>query len=41
MVAQNFAGKNPEMVYCNPQTRESNVWGRTAIKPTKSGAVFT
>jgi MoxR-like ATPase len=31
-----FAGHEPEMVYCNPQTRESNVWGKTGIRPAKA-----
>ncbi len=35
--AAHFSGKNPEMVYCNPQTREANVWGKTGIRPTKDG----
>ena len=25
------------MVYCNPQTRESSVWGKTGIRPSKDG----
>ncbi len=39
--ARHFTGKDPEMVFCNPQTKESNVWGKTGIKPTKSGAIET
>ncbi len=39
--ATHFTGKNPEMIFCNPQTRESNVWGKTGIKPTKDGAIET
>ena len=40
--ATHFTGKDPEMIYCNPQTKESNVWGKTSIKPTKGGgAIFT
>jgi hypothetical protein len=36
-----FTGKDPEMVFCNPQTKESNVWGKTGIKPAKGGAIET
>ncbi len=36
-----FTGKDPEMVFCNPQTKESNVWGKTGIRPTQSGAIET
>jgi len=40
--ATHFTGKDPEMIYCNPQTKESNVWGKTSIKPTEDGgAIFT
>ncbi len=39
--ATHFTGKNPEMVFCNPQTKESNVWGKTGIKPAKGGAIET
>jgi DNA polymerase III delta prime subunit len=39
--ATHFTGENPEMVFCNPQTKESNVWGKTGIKPTKGGAIET
>ncbi|MFH0755273.1 MAG: AAA family ATPase [bacterium] len=39
--ATHFTGKDPEMVFCNPQTKESNVWGKTGIKPTPSGAIET
>lgn len=35
--AERFTGESPEMVYCNPQTRESNIWGKTGIRPTESG----
>ncbi|MCX6716540.1 MAG: AAA family ATPase [Candidatus Taylorbacteria bacterium] len=34
-----FTGKDSEMVFCNPQTKESNVWGKTGIKPAKGGAI--
>ena len=39
--ANHFTGKTPEMVFCNPQTRESNVWGKTGIRPAKEGAIET
>jgi hypothetical protein len=39
--ATHFTGKDPEMIFCNPQTKESNVWGKTGIKPTKDGAIET
>src|SRR3989344_978481 len=39
--AKTFTGKSLEMVYCNPQTRESSVWGKTGIRPTKEGAIET
>jgi DNA polymerase III delta prime subunit len=45
--ATHFTGETPEMVFCNPQTKESNVWGKTAIdakrnkKGELTGAVFT
>jgi ATP-dependent Clp protease ATP-binding subunit ClpA len=29
--SKELTGKNPEIVYCNPQTRESNIYGRTGI----------
>jgi len=29
------------MIFCNPQTKESNVWGKTGIKPAKGGAIET
>jgi MoxR-like ATPase len=30
--AKHFTGKDAEMVYCSPQTKESNIWGRTGVK---------
>ena len=39
--ATHFTGKDPEMVFCNPQTKESNVWGKTGIKPAGNGAIET
>jgi len=39
--ARHFTGKEAEMIYCSVQTRESNVWGKTGIKPTKSGGIET
>ena len=39
--ATHFTGKDPEMIFCNPQTKESNVWGKTGIRPAKGGAIET
>lgn len=39
--AKKFTNKNPEMVYCTPQTKESNIWGKTGIRPTKDGQIET
>jgi|GEM_PF-855648 len=44
--ATHFTGETPEMVFCSPQTKESNVWGKTGIRPVqgesgKSGAIET
>jgi MoxR-like ATPase len=40
--AKHFTGKNAEMVYCTPQTRESQIWGKTGIRPTgEEGAIET
>lgn len=44
--AKHFTGKPPEMVYCTPQTRESQIWGKTGIRPAgeegkTSGAIET
>ena len=39
--ATHFTGEDPEMIFCNPQTKESNVWGKTGIKPAKGGAIET
>ena len=41
LAATHFTGKDSEMVFCNPQTKESNVWGKTGIKPTEGGAIET
>jgi len=38
---KHFTGQEAEMVYCSPQTKESNVWGKTGIRPTKGGAIET
>ena len=32
LAAKRFTGKTAEMVYCNPQTRESSVWGKTGLR---------
>ncbi len=39
--ATHYTGKDSEMVFCNPQTKESNVWGKTGIKPASNGAIET
>lgn len=39
--AESLMGTKPYMVYCNPQTRESNIWGKTGIKPTEGGGIQT
>jgi MoxR-like ATPase len=39
--AKHFTGKDAEMVYCNPQTREANIWGKTGIRPAAGGAIET
>lgn len=41
--AQHFTGQRAEVVYCNPQTRESSVWGKTGIRPAPgtTGAIET
>ena len=44
--AKHFTGKPAEMVFCTPQTRESQIWGKTGIRPAgeegaKSGAIET
>ena len=44
--AEHFTGQSAEMVYCNPQTRESSVWGKTGIRPAageagRTGAIET
>jgi MoxR-like ATPase len=35
LASKHFTGKEAEMVYCNPQTRESNIWGKTGIRPDR------
>lgn len=39
--AKSYSGHDAEMVYCNPQTRESNIWGKTGIRPTEGGGIET
>ena len=41
LASEYFTKKRAEMVYCNPQTRESNIWGKTGIKPTVGGGIET
>ncbi len=39
--AKHFTGKDPEMIYCSPQTRESTVFGKTGIRPARGGSIET
>jgi hypothetical protein len=41
LAAKRFSGQSAEMVYCNPQTREANIWGKTGIRPVRGGAIET
>lgn len=41
LASSRTTGKNSEMVYCNPQTRETHIWGKTGIKPTEGGGIET
>lgn len=41
LAAKRFTGKEAEMVYCNPQTREANIWGKVGIRPTPGGGIET
>ncbi len=38
-----FMGKDPEMVFCNPQTKQSDVYGKTGLRavPGGEGAIET
>lgn len=36
--AEHFTGQKAEMVYCNPQTREANIWGKQGIRPAEGEA---
>jgi len=36
--AEHFTGQKAEMIYCNPQTRESNIWGKQGIRPAEGEA---
>lgn len=38
--AKHFTGRNAEMVYCTPQTRESQIWGKTGIRPAGEGGAI-
>ena len=38
LAAKRFTGQNARMVFCNPQTRESNVWGKTGLRPAEGEA---
>ena len=39
--AKALSGIEAEMIYCNPQTRESSVWGKTGIRPAEGGSIQT
>jgi len=44
--AKHFTGQDAEMVFCNPQTRETSIWGKTGLRPAegeagKHGAIQT
>lgn len=40
--AKHFTGKNAEMVYCTPQTRDTHIWGKTGIRAEgDKGAIKT
>lgn len=41
IAAKELTGKNPEVVYCNPQTRQSDIFGRQSLKETEHGATVT
>ena len=36
--SEHFTGHKAEMVYCNPQTRESSIWGKTGLRPAEGKA---
>ena len=36
--SEHFTGYKAEMVYCNPQTRESSIWGKTGLRPAEGEA---
>ncbi len=39
--AKHFTGQEAEVIYCNPQTRESNIWGAMGIEPVYEERSFT
>ncbi len=41
--SKNITGKSPQMVFCNPNLRQSDVWGSKGIEPVKEnpGAIRT
>ncbi len=39
--ASHFKGEDPEMIYCNPQTKESNIWSKMGIETDKAGHIKT
>ena len=36
--SEKFTGSRPYMVYCSPETRESQIWGKTGIRPASGEA---
>ncbi|MEI6479034.1 MAG: AAA family ATPase, partial [bacterium] len=41
LAAEELTGKTAEMVYCNQQTRESNIWGKTGVRGDGKGGSET
>ena len=41
IAARELTGADPEVVYCNPQTRVSDIFGKQSLKETETGATVT
>ena len=41
IAAKELTGENPEVISCNPQTRQSDIFGRQSLKETEHGATVT
>ena len=41
LASEKLTGKTAEMVYCNQQTRESNIWGKTGVRGDGKGGSET